>query len=52
MSFFLQSAENFMSSPGPDDHVYVSKNPSIKDNEQFGDDQIEVGRLTKPNGAA
>jgi hypothetical protein len=49
---YLQSAENFMSSPGPDYHVYVSKNPSIKDNEQFGDDQIEVGRLTKPNGAA
>ena len=49
---FLQSEENFRSSPGPDYHVYVSSGPAIKDNQEFSDKLIEVGRLTKPNGAA
>ncbi|CAM3643587.1 DM13 domain-containing protein [Polynucleobacter antarcticus] len=49
---FLQSGENFRSSPGPDYHVYISKDPAIKDNDQFGKAQIEVSRLSKPNGAA
>lgn len=34
---YLQSSEDFRSSPGPDYHVYISSGPAIKDN---------------PNGAA
>lgn len=34
---YLQSSEDFRSSPGPDHHVYISSGPAIKDN---------------PNGAA
>ena len=49
---FLQSGEKFRSSPGPDYHVYISKDPAIKDNDQFSKAQIEVSRLIKPNGAA
>ena len=49
---YLQSGENFRSSPGPDYHVYVSNGPAIKDNDEFSSIQIEVGRLTKPNGAS
>jgi hypothetical protein len=49
---FLQSGEDFRSSPGPDYHVYISSDPAIKDNPEFSDKQIEVSRLTKPNGAA
>jgi hypothetical protein len=49
---YLQSGEDFRSSPGPDYHVYVSSGPAIKDNDEFSAKQIEVGRLTKPNGAA
>jgi hypothetical protein len=49
---FLQSSEDFQSSPGPDYHVYVSNSKAIKDNPEFSDKQIEVGRLIKPNGAA
>jgi hypothetical protein len=49
---FLQSSENFRSSPGPDYHVYISSKSAIKDNEEFSVQQIEVGRLKKPNGAA
>ncbi len=49
---FLQSSENFRSSPGPDYHVYISGKAAIKDNDEFGVEQIEVSRLKKPNGAA
>jgi hypothetical protein len=49
---YLQSGEDFRSSSGPDYHVYVSNGPAIKDNDEFGSSQIEVGRLKKPNGAA
>ncbi len=49
---YLQSDRNFRSSPGPDYHVYISRSPAIKDNDEFSEAQIEVGRLTKPNGAA
>lgn len=49
---YLQSAENFRSSLGPDYHVYISAYPAIKDNDQFSDDQIVIGALAKPNGAA
>jgi hypothetical protein len=49
---YLQSADNFRSSPGPDYHVYISRAPAIKDNDQFDGNQREVGRLLKPNGAA
>jgi hypothetical protein len=49
---FLQSSENFRSSPGPDYHVYISSKSAIKDNNEFTAQQIEVGRLKKPNGAA
>ena len=49
---FLQSGEDFRSSPGPDYHVYVSSGPAIKDNPEFSSKQVEVGRLIKPNGAA
>ncbi len=48
---FLQSSEQFRSSPGPDYHVYISSKPAIKDNDEFGVQQIEVSRLKKPNGA-
>jgi hypothetical protein len=49
---YLQSSENFSSSPGPDYHVYVSRGAAIKDNDEFDGTQIEVAPLTKPNGAA
>lgn len=49
---YLQSSKDFASSPGPDYHIYVSSKEAIEDNDQFTDDQIEVGRLKKPNGAA
>lgn len=49
---FLQSSENFRSSPGPDYHVYISSKAAIKDNDEFSAQQIEVSRLKKPNGAA
>jgi len=49
---YLQSSQDFASSPGPDYHIYVSSKQAIEDNDQFTDDQIEVGRLKKPNGAA
>lgn len=49
---FLQSSEDFRSSPGPDYHVYISSKSAIKDNDEFSVQQIEVGRLKKPNGAA
>lgn len=49
---FLQSSKNFRSSPGPDYHVYISSKSAIKDNDEFGAQQIEVSRLKKPNGAA
>lgn len=49
---YLQSDENFYSSPGPDYHVYFSNLRAIKDNEQFDNKQIEVGKLQKPNGAS
>lgn len=49
---FLQSSENFRSSPGPDYHIYISSKSAIKDNDEFSAQQIEVSRLKKPNGAA
>lgn len=49
---FLQSSENFRSSPGPDHHIYISSKSAIKDNDEFGAQQIEVSRLKKPDGAA
>ncbi len=49
---FLQSSEDFRSSPGPDYHVYISSKSAIKDNDEFSVQQIEVGRLKKPNGVA
>jgi hypothetical protein len=49
---FLQSSEDFRSSPGPDYHVYISSKSAIKDNDEFDVQQIEVSRLKKPNGAA
>jgi hypothetical protein len=49
---YLQSGEDFRSSPGPDYHVYVSNGPAIKDNDEFSSKQVEVGRLIKPNGAS
>jgi hypothetical protein len=49
---FLQSGEDFRSSPGPDYHIYISSKPAIKDNDEFSGQQIEVGRIKKPNGAA
>ena len=32
---FLQSNEDFRSSPGPDYHVYISSKAAIKDNDEF-----------------
>jgi hypothetical protein len=49
---FLQSGEDFRSSPGPDYHIYISSKPAIKDNDEFSTQQIEVSRIKKPNGAA
>ncbi|MFZ9722753.1 MAG: DM13 domain-containing protein [Burkholderiaceae bacterium] len=49
---YLQSGEAFRSSPGPDHHFYISAERAIKDNPEFSDQQVEVARLTKPNGAA
>ncbi len=49
---YLQSAANFKSSPGPDYHVYISTSTAIKDNPEFDAKQVEVSRLSKPNGAA
>lgn len=49
---FLQSGEDFRSSPGPDYHIYISSKPAIKDNDEFNSQQIEVSRIKKPNGAA
>lgn len=49
---FLQSSEDFRSTPGPDYHVYISSKSAIKDNNEFSFQQIEVSRLKKPNGAA
>ena len=49
---YLQSSEDFRSSPGPDYHVYISSKSAIKDNDEFGAEQMEVSRLKKPNGAA
>ena len=49
---FLQSNEDFRSSPGPDYLVYISSKAAIKDNDEFSPQQIEVSRLKKPNGAA
>ncbi len=49
---YLQSGEDFRSSPGPDYHVYVSHGPAIKDNDEFSGRQVEVSRLAKPNGAS
>lgn len=51
-ALYLQSGEDFRSSPGPDYHVYISRSQAIKDNDQFNTHQLEVGRLKKPNGAA
>lgn len=49
---YLQSNEDFRSSPGPDYHIYISSNAAIKDNDEFGAQQVEVSRIKKPNGAA
>lgn len=49
---FLQSGEDFKSSPGPDYHIYISGKPAIKDNDEFSAQQIEISRIKKPNGAA
>ncbi len=49
---YLQSGEDFRSSPGPDYHVYVSDGAAIKDNAEFSSRQVEVSRLKKPNGAS
>ena len=49
---FLQSSDDFKSSPGPDYHIYISSKPAIKDNDEFSAQQIEVSRIKKPNGAA
>ena len=49
---YLQSGEDFRSSPGPDYHVYFSNGPAIKGKDEFSSKQVEVGRLAKPNGAS
>jgi len=49
---FLQSGEDFKSSPGPDYHIYISSKSAIKDNDEFSAQQVEVSRIKKPNGAA
>lgn len=50
---YLQTSKDFRASLGPDYHIYISKQKAIKDNDEFaGSNQVEVGRLTKPNGAS
>lgn len=49
---FLQSGEDFRSSPSPDYHIYTSSKLAIKDNDEFSAQQIEVSRIKKPNSAA
>ena len=48
---YLVLSQNFDSSPGPDYHVYLSKDPKIIDESGFEQDkQIELGKLQYGNG--
>lgn len=50
---FIQLAENFTSTPGPDYHVYISRDSHIDHEERFDmTNQIELGRLIKGSGAS
>lgn len=50
---FLQLAEDFTSTPGPDYHVYISRDSNIDHEDRFEIvNQIELGRLIKGSGAS
>lgn len=38
---FLQSSENFRSSPGPDYHIYISSKSAIKDNDKLAPNRLK-----------
>lgn len=49
---YIQLAENFSSTPGPDYHVYISQDKEIDHEDRFvKDNQTELGRLIKGSGA-
>lgn len=49
---FIQLAPDFSSTPGPDYHVYISKDTKVDHEDRFvKDNQIELGRLIKGSGA-
>ena len=50
---FIQLAEDFSSTPGPDYHVYISQDTNIDHEDRFfKSKQIELGRLIKGSGAS
>ena len=50
---FIQLESNFMTTPGPDYHVYVSAEPFVDDEASFfGSTHIEIGKLIKGSGAS
>ena len=53
-TLYIQLAENFMSSPGPDYHVYISTTEAdINDETEFDASKpIELGKLVKGSGAS
>ena len=50
---FVQLAPDFSSTPGPDYHVYVSRDINVNHEDRFVQaNQIELGRLIKGSGAS
>ena len=50
---YIQLADNFESTPGPDYHVYISTSTGIVDEGSFYDSvQVEVGKLVRGKGAS
>ena len=50
---FVQLAPNFDSTPGPDYHVYVSKDRNVDHEDRFDlKKQTELGKLSKGSGAS
>lgn len=50
---FVQLAPDFSSTPGPDYHVYVSRDTNVDHEDRFMKaNQIELGRLIKGSGAS
>ena len=50
---FIQLAENFTSTPGPDYHVFISQDTQIDHEDRFvKTNQVELGKLIKGSGAS